>query len=190
MKNLKLIAATLLCATSLCTPAMAQSSPLPPPLPEEQRATAGQISTLFDTMRIKDQLTAVQDLIPLLLQQQMQKQREALGGRKFTPEQEEKIEKFLQRRFEKSKNLYPIEEIITDAGTIYQKYISREQANILIEFYRTPTAQHLLDIQPAMTQEYIPLIMSHIETRIKAFAVETAREAQELLKELLVLENQ
>jgi hypothetical protein len=33
----------------------------------------------------------------------MQKQQEALGGRKFTPKQEEIIEKFLQRRIEKSK---------------------------------------------------------------------------------------
>jgi hypothetical protein len=45
---------------------MAQSSPLPPPLPEEQRATAGQIAKLFDTMRLKDQMKAIQDLVPLL----------------------------------------------------------------------------------------------------------------------------
>ena len=84
--------------------------------------------------------------------------------------------------------LYPIEELLADVGTVYQKYISSSDADVLIEFYRTPAAQRLIDVQPAMVQEYLPLVVSRMETRVKAFADETAREAQELLKELL--ENQ
>ena len=186
MKKVKFIAAALLCAAILCVPAMAQSSP--PPLPEGLRATDGQIATLLNTMRVKDQMKTVLDLMPVILQQQMQKQREALNGRQLTPEQGEQIEKFLQQRIEKTIDLYPIEEIIADAGTVYQKYISSSDADVLIEFYQTPAAQRLIDIQPAMAQEYLPLVLSRLETRIKTFAEETSRDAQELLKELL--ENQ
>jgi len=188
MKKGKLIAITTLCVMSLCVSAMAQlpaAAPPPPPLPEDQRATSAQITTLLDTMRVKDQMNAVMDLMPVLVQQLMQKQRESFNGRQFTPEQEAQIDKFLQQRIEKAMDIYPFEEMIADAGTVYQKYISREDADVLIEFYRTPAAQRLIDVQPAMTQEYLPLVLSRMETRVKTFADDSALEAQKLLKELL-----
>ena len=191
MKKMRLIAVAFLCLMSLCVSAMAQlpgmaqtPAELPPPLPEEMRATTGQIATLLDTMRIRDQMNAVLDLMPMVMQQQLQQQREALNSRQLTPEQDERINNFLRQRIEKSMDLYPIEDIIADAGTVYQKYITREDADVLIAFYKTPAAQRLIYVQPAIAQEYLPLILSRMETRVKAFAEETAREAQELLKEL------
>jgi len=86
------------------------------------------------------------------------------------------IEKFMQRCIEKSIDLYPIAEIIADTGTVYQKYISRSDADVLIEFYLT---------RPAIAQEYLPLVISRLETRMKAFTEEISRETQEFLKELL-----
>ena len=180
MKKLKL-AVVFLCAASLCAAATAQ---VIAPLPEEKRATAGQIAELLDASRVKDQMASLLDAMPALMQQQMQKQRETFKGRQLTPEQDAQIEKFLQRRIEQSLNLYPIDDIIADAGTVYQKYISREDADALIAFYQTPAAQRLIDAQPAMVQEYIPLVLSRMETRVQAFTDETAREARELLKEL------
>ena len=184
MKKVK-IAVTFLCAMSLCVSAMAQV-PIgaPPPLPEQHRATAGQIATLLDVMRVKDQMAEMLDMLPAIIQQQMQKQREALRGLRLTREEDELIEKLLQRNIERSLNLYPIEEIISDTGMVYQKYISREDADILIAFYKTPAAQRLIDVQPAMMQEALPMVMSRLETRIQAFSQETARELQELLKKL------
>ena len=192
MKKMKLIPVVFLCATCLCVSAMAQSpislqaSPPPPsPLPEEQRATTDQIETLLDVIRVKDQMATLIDLMPQIVQQQMQNQRKSFGGHQLTPEQEALVEKFLQQRIEKSLNLYPIDEVIADVVPIYQKYVSREHADALIEFYKTPAAQWLIDVQPAMVQEYLPLLMTRMETRIKEFGNETASEAQTFLQELL-----
>ncbi|MCL2877803.1 MAG: DUF2059 domain-containing protein [Acidobacteria bacterium] len=182
MKKVKL-AVMFLCAIGLYATATAQA-PVVAPLPEEQRATAGQIAILLDAMRIKEQMASIMDMIPALMQQQMQKQLEAFGGLQLTPEQEEQVTKFLRRRLEQSMNLYPMEEIIADTGTVYQKYISREDADVVIAFYQTPAAQRLIDAQPAVAQEYLPLVMSRLETRLQAFTEETARESQELLKKL------
>lgn len=185
MKKIKLIAVALLCAAGLCVLGMAQSPVLMKPLPKEQQATDEQIVKLLDSMRIEDQMASIMDMLPMVVKQQMQSQREALSSRQLTPEQEEQVEKFLQRRLEKTLNLYPIEEIIADIVPVYQKFISREDADVIIEFYRTPAAQRLIDSQPAMAQEYLPLLMARMETRVKAFTEETSREAQALLKELL-----
>jgi len=188
MKEMKIIAFTFLCVIMLCvsapaqTPVMMAQAPPPPPLPEEQQATAEQISTLLDTMRIKDQMNTVLDLMQMMVQQQMQQQREVLNSRQLTREQEERINNFLQQRMEKARDLYPINEVIADAGTLYQKYISREDADVFIEFYRTPAAQRLIDVQPTMSQELLPLVLSRMESRVKAFAEETGREAREFLK--------
>jgi len=185
MKKVK-IAVVFLCTVCLCAAVMAQAQVIaPPPLPEEQRATAGQIAALLDALRIKEQMASLLDMLPTLIQQQIQKQQEVFRGRQFTPEQEAQVEKFLQQRVEQSLNLYPVDDIIADAGTVYQKYISRDDADALIAFYQTPVAQRLIAAQPAMVQEYIPIILSRVETRVQAFTEETAREAQTLLLELL-----
>ena len=187
MKKIKLFVVAFFCAISLCVPVAAQIPGMAQSLqqlPEELQATTDQIATLLDTMRVKDQMSSLLDIMPNIIQQQMQMQRETLTSRNLTPEQEEVVEKFLQRRIEHSLTLYPIEEIIADVGTIYKKYISREHADALITFYKTPVAQYLLDVQPAMVQESLPLIMSRMEGVVRTFTEETAREAQSLFNEL------
>ena len=170
-KVVKLIAAAFLCAAILCVSAVAQSSPpspplppqlSPPPLPEELRATSAQIATLFEVMRLKEQMASVLDLMPVMALQIVQKQRESLNVGQLTPKQQEKIEGLLKQYIEKSMNLYPVEEIIADARTVYQKYIRRDDADVLIEFYRTPAMQRMMHFQPVISQEYLPLVLSRI----------------------------
>ena len=186
MKKLKLAIMFLLVA-GLCAGAMAQTpvgAPSPSPLPVQVRATDGQIATLLDVMRVRDQMSEILNLMPMVMQQQMSTLSEKFRGLRLTPEQEGKVAKFMQRSVERSLNLYPVEDVIKDAGTVYQKYISREDADALIAFYRTPAAQNLLQAQPVMTQELLSLTMGRLETFARAFAEEISREAQELIKEL------
>ena len=185
MNKVKLIVVAFLCVAILCVSAMAQPSSTPPPLPEELRATAEQIATLIDVMHVREQMVTLRDLMPAMVQKQMQKQREALSGGQFSPKQWENIEEFLKPRIE---NLYPVEEIIADIGKVYQKYISSKDADVLIEFYRTPAVQRMINVQPSITREYLPLVLSRMETHVKVFSEENVRDAQKLLKELL--ENQ
>jgi hypothetical protein len=83
---------------------------------------------------------------------------------------------------EKAFNLYPAEEMIADISTVYQRHISREDVDAMITFYNSAAGQHLLDAQPAITQEYLPLVMGHMKERSQAFSEEMAKEMQELLK--------
>ena len=113
-------------------------------------------------MRLKEQMASVLDLMPVMALQIVQKQRESLNVGQLTPKQQEKIEGLLKQYIEKSMNLYPVEEIIADARTVYQKYIRRDDADVLIEFYRTPAMQRMMHFQPVISQEYLPLVLSRI----------------------------
>jgi hypothetical protein len=51
-----------------------------------------------------------------------------------------------------------------------------------IAFYATPAGQHLLDAQPAIMQEYMPLVMSRMQVRSKALSEEMMKEVGDILK--------
>jgi len=184
MKRVRLIAVTFLCATLLCVSLPAQTPVIAPPLPIELRATDEQIATLLDVMRVKDQLADILNLMPMIMQQQMSTLPEKFSGLQLTPEQKEIVENFMQRNIERSLNLYPINAVIADAGTVYQKYVHREDIDALIAFYRTPAGQRMLDAQPIMATELATLIMSRAEKFSRTFGEELVRETQELIKEL------
>ena len=165
----------------------APAAPAVAALPEDQQATKEQIAKLFDVMRLKQQIDTMLKMMPVMMQQQIKvQQEEALkklpSGQKLTPEQQEQLDRFNHRMLEKAFNLYPAEEMIADITTVYQRHISRNDVEAMITFYNSAAGQHLLDAQPAITQEYLPLVMGHMKERSQAFSEEMAKEMQELLK--------
>src|SRR6202012_3481569 len=150
------------------------------PLPEDQQATKDQITKLFEVMRLRQQMDTMMKMIPAMAQQTAQQQEKALvntlaRNAKLTPEQQEKIDQMTQRIISKAIASYPIEGIIADATTVYQRYISREDADGMITFYGSPAGQHLLDAQPVIMREYMPLVMDRMKGMNKTLADETAK---------------
>ena len=150
----------------------------------ENQASTEQIAKLFEVMRIKQQMQSMKAMIPGMVQQQIQatmKQTEAElpAGSKMTPEVREKLQAVVNKYVAKSMDLYPSDEMLTDMTGIYQKHLSKDDVEGLITFYNSPAGQHLLDAQPVIAQEYMPLVMGKVGQRSQAMTKEMMKEIAE-----------
>lgn len=159
---------------------MQQEKPAAVVAPENQ-ATAEQLAKLFDVMRIKQQMQSMKAMIPGMVQQQIQsamRQTEETrpAGSKPTQEQREKMQAVMSKYVAKSMDLYPADEMLTDMTGIYQKHLSKDDVEGLIAFYSSPAGQHLLDAQPVIAQEYMPVVMTKVGQRSQAMTKEMMKE--------------
>ena len=159
---------------------MQQEKPAAVIAPENQ-ATPDQLAKLFDGMRIKQQMQSMKTMVPAMVQQQIQaamKQTEEgmPAGSRPTQEQREKMQAIMNKYVAKAMDLYPADEMLTDMTSIYQKHLSKEDVEGLIAFYSSPAGQHLLDAQPVIAQEYMPLVMGKVGQRSQAMTKEMMKE--------------
>lgn len=163
---------------------MQQERPAAVVAPENQ-ATAEQVTKLFEVMRIKQQMQSMKAMIPGMVQQQIQSamrqtEAEMPSGSKPTQEQREKMQAVMNKYVAKSMELYPADEMLTDMTAIYQKHLSKEDVEGLTAFYSSPAGQHLLDAQPVIAQEYMPLVMTKVGQRSQAMTKEMMKEMAEI----------
>ena len=164
---------------------MQQEKPASVIAPENQ-ATADQLSKLFEVMRIKQQMQSMKAMVPGMVQQQIQaamKQTEEgmPAGSRPTPELRDKMQAIMNKYVAKSMELYPADEMLTDMTAIYQKHLSRDDVEGLIMFYGSPAGQHLLDAQPVIAQEYMPLVMGKVGQRSQTMTKEMMKEMAEVV---------
>ena len=159
---------------------MQQEKPAALIAPENQ-ATAEQLAKLFEVMRIKQQMQSMRTMVPAMVQQQIQsamKQSEAElpAGSKLTSERRDKMQAIMNKYVGKAMDLYPTDEMLTDMTGIYQKHLSKDDVEGLVTFYGSPAAQHLLDAQPVIAQEYMPMVMGKVGQRSQAMTREMMKE--------------
>ncbi len=158
-----------------------EQAPAVTALPEDQQATKEQMAKLFEVMRLRQQLAAMEKMMPGLMQKSAKEQggddaeQPCPGGRKPTPEEQAALDKLMDRIMTRSFEMYPADEMIADISSVYRRHINRQDADALIAFYGSSAGQHLLDAQPVIVQEYMPLVMAHMKERSAAFAEETNR---------------
>jgi hypothetical protein len=155
--------------------------------PLDQQPTKEQLAKLFEVMRLREQMQSVMKMMPALIQQQVQAQAKEMapklpGGGQLTPEQQAAFEKLMKNFMEKALNLYPADEMIADMASIYQRHMTREDVDAYIAFYGTPAGQHLLDLQPVIMKEYMPLVMNRMQERVKGLVEEQKKEMDEFMK--------
>jgi uncharacterized protein len=152
----------------------------------ENQASAEQVARLFEEMRIKDQVQQMRQMVPAMVQQQIQaamKQTvEGLpAGSKPTAEQRERMQQVMTKYVAKAMDLYPTDEMLTDMTGIYQRHLSKDDIDGLITFYGSPAGQHLLDAQPMIAREFMPIVMGKVAERSKAMTKEMAKEMAEIV---------
>ncbi|MGA9587449.1 MAG: DUF2059 domain-containing protein [Terracidiphilus sp.] len=155
-------------------------------VPADQQPTKEQLAKLFDVMRIREQLQSMRQIVPSMVAQQIQsamKQTEASlpAGTKLTPEQREAMQKVMSKYVGKAMDLYPADEMLADMTTIYQQHLSKDDVAGLIKFYSSPPGQHLLDAQPAIAKEYMPMVMGKVSERSKAMTKEMMKEISDTM---------
>jgi uncharacterized protein len=163
-------------------------------LPEDQQATKEQIAKLFEVMRLRQQMDTMMKMVPAMAQQTAQQQMKAMrdqmpAGSKLTAEQQEALDKMMQRIIEKAIASYPIDGVIADATTVYQRHIRREDADAMIAFYSSPAGQHLLDAQPVIAREYMPMVMARMQEVNKGLAAEVSKEVKDYIAALPAAKN-
>ena len=157
-----------------------------PLIQSDQQPTAEQLSKLFEVMRIKQQMQSMRQMVPSMVQEQIQaavKQTEAglPAGSKLTAEQRERMQAIMSKYVGKSMDLYPADEMLTDMTAIYQRHLSKDDVDGLIVFYSSPAGQHLLNAQPVIAQEFMPVVMSKVAERSQVMKKEMMKEMGEVV---------
>ena len=181
--------------SSLAQPSANQAAPAPasavasPAIPPDQQATKERIEKLFEVLRLRKQMETVLEMFPAMIQKQFQSEMQEINsklppGTQVTPQHQAALEGIMKKYMQRAMDLYPVDEMVEDAVPIYQRHISRIDADAVIAFYSSPAGQHLLDEQPAILAEYMPIVMSRMQER-------TSHLTDEMLAEMhsLVLQN-
>ncbi len=153
-------------------------------IPADQQPSKEQLAKLFELMRLRDQLATITKMMPAMMQQQMTAQIKQMQqdhpemASSMAEEQQQASTKFMERAMD----LYPADEMIADMAGLYQKHMTRSDVDGIIVFYSSPAGQHLLDIQPVIMQEYMPLVMQRVQERLKPLTDEMIKEMKEIPK--------
>ncbi|HMG87411.1 MAG TPA: DUF2059 domain-containing protein [Terracidiphilus sp.] len=151
-----------------------------------QEPTKEQLAKLFDVMRIREQMQSMRQIVPGMVSQQIRgamKQTEAdlPAGTKLTPEQHQQMQDVMSKYVGKAMDLYPADEMMADMTTIYQQHLSKDDVDGLIAFYSSPAGQHLLNAQPVIAKEYMPMVMEKVTERSQAMTKEMMKEMAEIV---------
>jgi hypothetical protein len=157
-------------------------------IPPDQQPTKEQLTRLFELTRVRQQVQSVMRMMPAMIQKQMNAQAQETAakhsGDSFTPDQQAAIAKVEDKYMEKALNIVTLDELLDDMTTIYQRHLSRSDVDAFIAFFSSPAGQHMLDAQPAIMQEYMPVVMNRVQERSKKLADEQTREMEELIKSM------
>ena len=163
----------------------AKQSPAAAVVPEDQQATPQQMERLFEVMRIREQMAETTKVLPQIMQQQFGRQMEQMKKAhpelsKLTPEQQEASRKVMAKFLESAITLYSPDEMIADMKTIYERHLTGSDVENLITFYGSPSGQHMLDMIPAIMQEYMPMMMEKIQSKRQPLILEMSKEMVEI----------
>jgi uncharacterized protein len=136
-------------------------------IPPDQQATPDQIRKFFEVARVRQQMQMVMGMMPKMVVQSYESELKELGaklpaGQQLTSQERASLDKIMQEYMHKAMTVYTVDQMIDDAIPIYQRHISRADADALIAFYSSPAGQHILDAQPVIMREYMPVEMNHV----------------------------
>jgi len=155
-----------------------QSTPAIRPV---DQATREQLTRLFEVMRIRDQVQSMRKIVSSSIEGQLKDQMQAAiaqsgSDAQLTPSQRQQFDQLMHKYMDKAVNLYPVSEMLDDMTGLYRRYLNREDVDAMIAFYGSPAGKHLLDAQPKIAREYMPLVMSRMAERSKDLTVEMMKD--------------
>jgi hypothetical protein len=151
-------------------------------LPDEQQATKEQIEELLDVMRVEDQMNDMLGMLPAILEQQhtMNKSYEAQLAT-LSAGQRAQVDALNKKYQEKAQSLFSVSEMMDDLSKLYQNHLNSNDVESLITFYSSDAAQHLLDAQPEIMKEYIPLMTARITKKSEELHAEHKKDLDALM---------
>lgn len=164
----------------------AAAEPAPAPIPPDQQATRAQVDKLFEAMQIRKQMQMLLQMMPAMIDRQMNEQMKTVSARlpdqsQLTPEQQEHVKQIIHKYMEKALNAYPVDAMLSDMADIYQHHFTRADVDAYIAFYNAPAGQHLLAEQPTIMREYMPIVMERVQKSSQKLTEEMAREMEDYM---------
>ncbi len=158
----------------------------PEVVPAAQQPTSEQLTRLFEVMRIKEQMASASRMMPQLMQQQFtaqvkQMQKDHPEMQSLSPEQQQAYSKVMSKYMNQAMTLYTTDEMMADMGAVYRKHLSGADVDGIIAFYRSPAGQHMLDMTPAIMQEFMPQAMERMQSKMQPLILEMQKELVEIL---------
>jgi hypothetical protein len=181
----RLIVVTLLAlATGAASPAFTEQPAAQTQavvVPADQQPTDSQLNRLFEVMRINEQMAATTKMMPQILGQQFQQQLEQMEKdhpelNRLTPEQKQASAQVMNKFMTQAMTLYTSDEMIADMKAIYRRHLTGADVENLITFYNSPSGQHMLDMVPAIMQEFMPAAIEKMQEKMRPLLVEMAKE--------------
>lgn len=156
-------------------------------VPAGEQPTHEQLAKLFEVMRLRQQFDSMTKMMPAIVEQQVQEQMAQMqaaipGGKQLSPEQQAAFDKLTAKYLQKANSLYPIDEMVEDAMAVYQRHMSRTDVDAYITFYSSTPGQHLLDAQPVIMKEYMPVVSEKVQSRTKELYAQMAQDMQDFIK--------
>lgn len=156
-------------------------------IPVDQQATKEQIEKLLEVMRTREEMKAVMELMPRVVEQAFNAQIKSINaklppGKRLMPPDQAALESVMNKYMQRAQNLYPIDEMISDEIPIYERHMSKSDADAVIAFYSSQAGQHLLNERPAITREKMTILMSRIQERSKQLTDEMEAEMRQIVK--------
>ena len=138
-------------------------------------------------MKVRTQLATITKMMPQMLQQQlttqfkeMQKDHPEMGS--MTDDQQKAASEIMGRYMGRVMNLYTADEMVSDMGAIYQKHLSASDVDATIAYYSSPAGEHMLELVPVIMQEFLPIVTTRIQERIKPVLEQMTKEMEGVIK--------
>jgi hypothetical protein len=155
-------------------------------IPVDQQATKEQLAKLFEVMRVKQQMDSMMKMMPTLIQQQMKAQMKEMAppaGKQISAEEQAAIDELMAKEMNRAMHIVSFDEMVGDLTEVYQRHVSRTDADAFIAFYSSPAGQHLLDAQPEIMKEYMPLVMTRVSAKTKELTAEMKKDVADLSRQ-------
>jgi hypothetical protein len=156
-----------------------------PAIPVEDQATTEQVERLFQVMRVRQQTELAIKQMSTMMQQQVAQgmksgEADLPADKKPTAAQSAARQQVMTKFMDRAMHMYTVDEMLADMAPIYQRHISKEDVEAFIAFFGSSSGQHLLDQQPLIAREYMPVVMGRVQEKTKALTDEMKKEMDEL----------
>ncbi len=156
-------------------------------IPPDQQATPDQIRKFFEVARVRQQMQMMMGMMPRIVTQAYQQEMKSIedtlpAGQQLPPQEHAALQAVMDKYMKEAMNLYSVDDMIADAIPIYQRHISRSDADALIAFYSSSAGQHILDAQPVIMQEYMGVEMGRVMTRSRALTSQMVTDMENAVK--------
>jgi uncharacterized protein len=155
----------------------------------DQVPTKEQLARLFAAMRLRDQMQGLMNTIPAMVKAQVQSQMADImaklaPGAQLTDNQQAQLSALITKYVDKAANVYTIDSMISDMTTVYQHHLSKADVDAMIAFYTSPAGQHLLNAQPAIMKEYMPIVMQRQRQATDQLTEEMQKDLENFTKSI------